>query len=363
MLSTAVVGLCLATPAHFPLSAQTPRRSVARLEKATLVQFPSVVDSNSPAFWQSFRGQRRLAVLNSAPTPVLSTGSEVGELDVVQTSRFWSETNGARWMEAVVPDAPVRLYGYYHNEPTGVCDDPAKTAPRIGAARSFDGGRSWMDLGIVIQSPGIPDCGTPNRYFAGGVGDFSVMLDPAGRDLYFLFSSYGPDVATQGVSVARMLWADRDKPVGRVAIWVDGVWRYPGAAAAGTLSYPAPTPILPVQTSWHTRRGQVDAYWGPSVHWNTHINQYVMLLNRAHDETWGQEGIYLSTTTTLDDPRSWTPPQRLLAGGFWYPQVIGLEPGSGTDKLAGERARFFMGGMSEYEIVFDDPVGQAVPRR
>jgi hypothetical protein len=31
---------------------------------------------------------------------------------------------------------------------------------------------------------------------------------------------------------------------------------------------------------------------------------------------------------------------------------MGLEPGSGTDTLAGERARFFMGGESSYEIVF-----------
>jgi hypothetical protein len=36
-----------------------------------------------------------------------------------------------------------------------------------------------------------------------------------------------------------------------------------------------------------------------------------------------------------------------------YPQVIGLQPSEGTDKEAGERARFFMSGVSQHEIVFE----------
>jgi hypothetical protein len=55
--------------------------------------------------------------------------------------------------------------------------------------------------------------------------------------------------------------------------------------------------------------------------------------------------------------------QKLLDGGRWYPQVMGLEPGTGTDRLAGERARFFMSGTSEHEIVFQEREGNAVPRR
>jgi hypothetical protein len=77
-----------------------------------------------------------------------------------------------------------------------------------------------------------------------------------------------------------------------------------------------------------------------------------MLLNRAQGTGWTQEGIYIAYSTNLADPLSWSVPEKILSGGAWYPQVIGLEPGQGTDKLAGPLARFFMGGFSDYEISF-----------
>ena len=127
------------------------------------------------------------------------------------------------------------------------------------------------------------------------------------------------------------------------------------------LSYPAAEPFLAAGGSWHGRTG-VDAFWGPSLHWNTFLNRYVMLLNRARDGTFSQEGIYITHATTLDTPSSWAAPLRLLAGGRTYPQIIGLEPGSGTDRLAGERARLFLGGASEYAITFQLPDSVAAPR-
>jgi hypothetical protein len=39
--------------------------------------------------------------------------------------------------------------------------------------------------------------------------------------------------------------------------------------------------------------------------------------------------------------------------GEWYPQVIGLESGSGTDRLAGKRARLFILGRSDHFIDFE----------
>jgi hypothetical protein len=77
-----------------------------------------------------------------------------------------------------------------------------------------------------------------------------------------------------------------------------------------------------------------------------------MLLNRAKDSAWAQEGIYVAFAPQLDQPASWSTPQKLLTGGRWYPQVLGTEVGSGTDRLAGERARLFIGGRSEYTIQF-----------
>lgn len=337
-------------------------RPVAMLEPAPNITFPSATDSNSPAFWQVSRGQPQLAVINSAPTPILTAGPNLEGLDLSRPTVFRNEINGSRWIESVVPDEGGRLYGFYHNEPNDVCEgDLFKTAPRIGAARSTDAGRSWIDLGIVLESaPGLPHCETPNRYFAGGVGDFTAVR--SGLDLYFLFSAYGPTAAQHGVAIGRMLWADRDRPRGRLAVWSDDVWRYPEWDGSAWV-YPAPTPILPARGDWHDTDAVVDAFWGPSVHWNTYLKRYVMLLNRATDLDWNQEGVYLTSTTTLDNPRLWSPPQKILDGGQWYPQVVGTETGLGTDRLAGQRARFFMGGTSDYEIVFRLVEGIAVPRR
>jgi hypothetical protein len=77
-----------------------------------------------------------------------------------------------------------------------------------------------------------------------------------------------------------------------------------------------------------------------------------MLVNRAKDEAFSQEGIYVSFAPALDDPSVWSSPRKLLDGGVWYPQVMGLEPGLGTDRRAGARARFFMSGTSTAYIEF-----------
>jgi hypothetical protein len=104
--------------------------------------------------------------------------------------------------------------------------------------------------------------------------------------------------------------------------------------------------------SWHSRAESVDSFWGPSVHWNTFLNQYVMLLNRAVDFSWAQEGVYVSFSPELDDPAKWSEPVKIIDGGPWYPQVMGLERDRGTDKIAGSVARLFLGGRSDYYLVF-----------
>jgi hypothetical protein len=104
-------------------------------------------------------------------------------------------------------------------------------------------------------------------------------------------------------------------------------------------------------TDW--MRADCDAFWGPSIHWNTHLKRYVMLLNRAKGTGWVQEGVYVSFSAKLDDPRRWSQPQKILDGGRWYPQVIGDPAERGTDKLAGKTARLYLSGISEHEVVFD----------
>ena len=73
-------------------------------------------------------------------------------------------------------------------------------------------------------------------------------------------------------------------------------WEYPGrnAARAATTS------------PWHDGRPAADAFWGPSLHWNTSLQRYVMLLNRTRDEAFTNEGIYVSFAPGLDDPRAWS---------------------------------------------------------
>ena len=112
------------------------------------------------------------------------------------------------------------------------------------------------------------------------------------------------------------------------------------------------TPLVRPSKPWHDGDEQVDAFWGPSVHWNTYLGHYVMLLNRARDEQFNNEGLYVAFARTLDDPDAWSAPRKLMDRGFWYPQVAGLEERAGTDKLAGQRARFFISGESRHYIEF-----------
>jgi hypothetical protein len=78
-----------------------------------------------------------------------------------------------------------------------------------------------------------------------------------------------------------------------------------------------------------------------------------MLINRAKDEVFGSEGIYVSFSPDVTDPASWSAPVKILNGGEWYPQVMGTESGIGTDRTAGRRARFFMLGKSTRMIEFE----------
>ena len=159
------------------------------------------------------------------------------------------------------------------------------------------------------------------------------------------------------MSVARMLYAGRDAPVGKVWKWHSRSWKEPGIG--GHVS-----PIFPVAIDW--KRRDADAFWGPSIHWNTHLNQYVILLNRAIDKDWKQDGVYASFNPDVNVPGTWTEPIKILdrqeikdvpgMESGWYPEVIGLDSRNHeTDKCAGRVARFFVHGKSMWEAVFLRP--------
>jgi hypothetical protein len=309
---------------------------------------PGDTDCNSPGHWDL----HTLYVFNSAGHPWRSAGPDLEHLDQEYVRcQYDNRANGGRWIESTWLAEDGVLYGWYHNEPVGVCPGTRLTAPRIGAVRSANNGSTWQDLGIILDAPpNSIQCHTSNAYFAGGNGDFSTMVDPAGAYIYFFLSTYTGALSEQGVSMARMRVADRDHPAGKVWKWHENNWNEPGLGGRVTA-------ILPATIDWHQTNAA--AFWGPSVHWNSYLKQYVMLLNRAQDSRWTQEGVYISFCPDLSRPDSWAEPVKILESqgdDIWYPQVFGTDlTRHETDKLAGRTARLFLRGQSRWQIQFLRP--------
>jgi hypothetical protein len=310
----------------------------ATVHDAEALEMPGEVDSNSPAHWQ----EGKFYLFNSAGLPVRTDGSNLATLRRATAVGFDHYAHHRRWIESTWVDSNGAIYAWYHTEPFGVCAGKL-TAPAIGALVSFNSGKDFEDLGIVLESGHAPDCSAANGYFAGGHGDFSVLLDRDRKYFYFLFTNYAGPVDQQGVVIARMAFGDRAQPVGQVWKYFQGAWEQPGIGGVMT-------PVFAARAAWASPA--YDSYWGPSVHWNTHLKRYVILLNSTCCEAdWPQKGIFASFSPSLESPDSWTVPALVLATADWYPQVIGLEPG-GSDKEAGAEARLFVGGKSAWTIQF-----------
>jgi hypothetical protein len=299
-----------------------------------------VADSNSPAHWSD----GKIYVFTSVGMPIRSEGYDQFSFRFSRAVLFDQYDRVFRWIESTWQDYDGTLYAWYHYEPGGVCEQEARTAPQIGALVSYDNGLSFYDLGIVLRSGDEPNCDAANGYFAGGHGDFSVVLDRERKYFYFFFGNYGGDPARQGVAAARMSIDDLAGPVGKVWKYSDGDWNQPGLD--GMVS-----PIFPVTVDWG--RADTDALWGPSVHFNLQLNRFVMLLTRSCcSPGWPPDGIYISFSGDLSEPGGWTSPQKILEGVGWYPQVLGLAYGE-TDKVAGQWVRLYVGGVSEWILEFN----------
>lgn len=102
-------------------------------------------------------------------------------------------------------------------------------------------------------------------------------------------------------------------------------------------------PALPTvrRTSMHwVQRGQrhgvrnsdTNSFWGRSIHWNRHLETYVVLLNQACCKpNWPQEGIYISFYPDVSNPAGWTRPEKIVQNigdsPGNYPRVLGAGPG------------------------------------
>jgi hypothetical protein len=174
-----------------------------------------------------------------------------------------------------------------------------------------------------------------------------VILGPEGKYFYFLFSNYQGPLDQQGVGVARSAVADLGQP-GTVYKYYQGRWDEPGLGGRVTAIFRTPT-------GW--AGPNVDAPWGPSVHWNYYLNSYVVLLNRTVGQLWEQEGIYVAFSKDLIN---WTRPMKILETNEYYPQILGLGP-EGTDKWGGQVVRLYVGGISEYIIEFNLETAYTAP--
>ncbi|MDO8541979.1 MAG: hypothetical protein Q7S40_16195 [Opitutaceae bacterium] len=305
-------------------------------------------DCNSPAFWRD----GRLYWYGSHGSPWLSQGPDQFGPWETRSAFVPSPDNSPKWMEAVWPESNGVVWGWYHAEPVNLIPNSTLSAPKVGAAVSFDGGYTMNDLGFILTSGDPVDPTAQNGYFAGGHGDPSAILDRQQKYFYFFFGNYGGPAESQGVCVARMAFEDRSNPSGAVWKYYNGKWQEAGLGGRTT-------PIFPVSIPWGS--SDPDAFWGPAVHWNTYLNCYVMLLNHTSGEPgWSQEGVYISFNADLSRPDWWTQPRKILDRsdfvdrGAYYAQVMGLEPG-GTDRLAGQTARLYLHGTSKWEIDFIAP--------
>lgn len=329
-----------------------------RVVPASTLKLPTHIDGNSPAFWNS----EGLNLFSSTGYPEMI--STAPSLDGQWSSRqvdTAGHPNIPLWIESAWRDDDGAIYGWYHHEPPGVCGSSSGlTAPKIGAVVSYDEGRTVRDLGIVLEARHAPDCTAKNGFFAGGHGDFSVVLDRERKYFYFFFTNYSGPLEEQGVAVARLAFADRLHPAGSVWKFHQGQWNEPGLAGRTT-------PLFAARQAW--QRSDTDSFWGPAVHWNTYLQQYVMLLNRSCcSPGWPQEGIYAAFGKDPLDLLNWKEPTRILDGEDltdrpgYYPQVIGLARGE-TDSLAGETVRLFIMGVSRWtlDFTFGNSSGVAPP--
>jgi hypothetical protein len=325
------------------LSAAIASSQSVQLRPAARLVYPTRIDGNCPSFWN----EAGLNLFSSVGTPeMISSAPEFAGPWVSEEVEVTHHQHFPLWIESAWVDVDGTVFGWYHHEPDGVCEGDSLTSPKIGAVVSYDGGKTIKDLGIVLESGDPVDCAAKNGFFAGGHGDFSVIPDREGKYFYFFFTNYAGDVSTQGIVVARLDVEDRYKPAGRVFKYYQGEWTEPGIGGRVT-------PVFPARQSWS--RSDTDSFWGPALSWNTHLRQYVMLLNRSCCRTgWPQEGIYASFSNDLTNPASWKVPSRILSGkeaGAYYPQTVGLGAGE-TDSVSGEVGRLFIQGVSEWEMIF-----------
>jgi len=214
--------------------------------------------------------------------------------------------------------------------------------------KSLDGGKSWKNNGIFIEDEQprlILKQHNTAANFAGGTGDPSAVA--SGKYLYLFYGEYGypatykkatystkTEWGGQCISIARILLSDLDNPADKAKRW-DGT----GFNAPYNL---AGKPVRSIQIPIGAGGGPASSpkgkyFWGPSVSWNTYLNEWVMLMAKAEGPSWRGSSIYISFNKNRDlgsgrNSQAWSVPKLLLnkpGHTLWYPS---LQPTSADAK-------------------------------
>ena len=299
--------------------------------------------------------------------------------------------HGAVWFETVyqdVRDASGRtLYGLYHNEnypqtlpydsltgfgyrnenwPEGLRGPTSAAAVcRIGVMKSVNGGRSWVDNGILLQDT------QPNLIlkpintsltFAGGLGDPSAVA--SGDYLYVFYGEYSYPIdfsaaayrdsiewGGQCISVARVKISDLDQPHDKARRWNGTSFSLPST----NIGVPIKSLQIPIELGGGSASRAGQYHWGPSVSWNEHLQCWVMLMGKVEEPKWKGSSIYISFNTNRDlgegdNAVDWSVPQLLLTKPgrvLWYPSLQPMNTDEDIENKytclrLGKRARLFV---------------------
>jgi len=307
--------------------------------------------------------------------------------------------HGAVWFETVWQDpsdiSGKTLFAVYHNEnypstlpfdsltgrgyknnnwPQGLQgpESPAAVC-RIGIMKSTDGGRSWENKGIFIEDLDprlILKPHNTSETFAGGVGDPSAVAN--GDYLYLFYGEYGyPGVyneenydrktewSGQCISVARIALKDLNDPEGKAFRWDGQGFSIPYDG----IGQPVASLRIPMEEGGGAASSPGGGFhWGPSVHWNTYLNCWVMLMGKVVGPSWKGSQVFISFNKNANfiepsESQEWTKPQLLFEKpgyNLWYPS---LQPQNTPDDIKnkytclrlGKKARFFVKSLKPYD--------------
>ncbi len=250
-------------------------------------------------YWAEYKNFRTRGDSNQPREQVLDNDAK----EVYGGRGNWERPdNGGSWLMSVFRLEEEHLIGFSHMEdhwyPHAGNDIAWKS---IGVTRSADDGISWSETRQIITSAREK----PEEPTWGGAGDCCAVWD--GKNARWVLF-YQENFLCMAIS---------HDPLGAPGTWYKyfrGSFSSPGLGGPST---PSPGRVTVPGSN-------------PSVHWNTHLESWVMVWH-----SW-EGDIYISYSPDLEH---WELPCLLLSGGnslCWYPTVIGE-----TDTLAGQTAKLY----------------------